>query len=133
MLILSGYGATTGTISKTTATAPKVQTLAVQKRTTEKPPEEPGFFSTFFTKAAEGLVSSVTGQPQDTAQTQYYPQYNKPQQDDTIFGINKYYVYAGAGIGVLGLLLVLKKIRAKRHKDIIVAQPISPIQIPSGL
>lgn len=128
MLILSGYGA-----APKKTTTQKVQTLAVAKRATAKTPEEPGFFSTFFTKAAEGLVSSVTGQP--SQQVQYapqYPRYDTPQ-DDTIFGINKYYVYAGAGIGVLGLLLILKKIKAKKRAGIIISEPINPIQVPSRL
>ena len=77
------------------------------------------------------MASSITGQP---SQAQAYtPSYYPDSESGKIFGINQYIVYAGAGIGILGLLLLLKKIRSKRQSGMIVNPPIQTIQIPSKL
>lgn len=130
MLILSGYGADTSKNIPTGKVGQMAIVKATPKRTTVVVPEKPGFFSTLLSKTAEGVASSMTGQPSQAPQ--YSPQYS---EDTTgkIFGINQYYVYAGAGIGILALLLILKKVRSKKMSQEMVNYPIQPIQIPSKL
>lgn len=123
MLILSGYGAEI-------SPKQKQYVMDMPKKSTVKPQveEKPGFLSTLFTKTAEGVAATITGQSSQAPT--YTPSYYPDSESGKIFGINQYYVYAGAGISILALLLILKKIRSKRQSGMIVNPSIQTIQLP---
>lgn len=124
MLILSGYGED----SQLIANLKKAQPGYVKPSAPVE--EKPGFFSNLLVQTAKGVNAMLVGSPVQAQQTQTYQQPIQERPSGMFGGINPYIIYAGAGIGIIGLIFIIKKIRSKKHSGLTVNPPISTIQLP---